>query len=50
MMAARIQGKTVFIRELRPQDLKIDLEQMDSVDAMDVASYLGNVVGRARPS
>jgi len=47
MMAARIQGKTVFIRELRPQDLKIDLEQMDPVDAMDVASYLGNVVGRA---
>jgi uncharacterized protein (DUF2252 family) len=47
MMAARVQGKTVFIRELRPQDLKIDLEQMDPVDAMDVASYLGNVVGRA---
>jgi uncharacterized protein (DUF2252 family) len=47
MMAGRIQGKTVFIRELRPQDLKIDLEQMDPADAMDVARYLGNVVGRA---
>jgi uncharacterized protein (DUF2252 family) len=47
MMASRIQGKTVFIRELRPQDLKIDLEQMESADAMDVARYLGNVVGRA---
>jgi uncharacterized protein (DUF2252 family) len=47
MMAARVQGKTVFVRELRPQDLKIDLERMESADAMDVARYLGNVVGRA---
>jgi uncharacterized protein (DUF2252 family) len=47
MMASRIQGKTVFIRELRPQDLKIDLEQMEPADAMEVARYLGNVVGRA---
>jgi uncharacterized protein (DUF2252 family) len=47
MMASRIQGKTVFIRELRPQDLKIDLEQMEPADAMQVARYLGNVVGRA---
>jgi len=47
MMASRIQGKTVFVRELRPQDLKIDLEQMGSDDAMEVARYLGNVVGRA---
>jgi uncharacterized protein (DUF2252 family) len=47
MMASRIQGKTVFVRELRPQDLKIDLEQMAPADAMDVARYLGNVVGRA---
>lgn len=47
MMASRIQGKTVFVRELRPQDLKIDLEQMAPDDAMEVARYLGNVVGRA---
>jgi uncharacterized protein (DUF2252 family) len=47
MMASRVQGKTVFVRELRPQDLKIDLERMESDDAMSVARYLGNVVGRA---
>jgi uncharacterized protein (DUF2252 family) len=47
MMASRVQGKTVFVRELRPQDLKIDLEQMAPDDAMEVARYLGNVVGRA---
>lgn len=47
MMASRVQGKTVFVRELRPQDLKIDLERMEPDDAMSVARYLGNVVGRA---
>jgi uncharacterized protein (DUF2252 family) len=47
MITGRIQGKTVFVRELRPQDLKIDLERMESADAMQVARYLGNVVGRA---
>jgi uncharacterized protein (DUF2252 family) len=47
MMAGRIQGKTVFVRELRPQDLKIDLERLESAQAMEVARYLGNVVGRA---
>jgi uncharacterized protein (DUF2252 family) len=47
MMAGRIRGKTVFVRELRPQDLKIDLERLQSNEAMDVARYLGNVVGRA---
>jgi len=47
MITGRIQGKTVFVRELRPQDLKIDLERMESGDAMQVARYLGNVVGRA---
>jgi len=47
MITGRIQGKTVFVRELRPQDLKIDLERMQPDDARDVARYLGNVVGRA---
>jgi len=47
MMDARIQGKPVFIRELRPQDLKIDLETLTRTEAMDVARYLGNVVGDA---
>ena len=47
MMEARIQGKPVFIRELRPQDLKIDLESLTQTEAMDVARYLGNVVGEA---
>lgn len=47
MIGGRVQGKSVFVRELRPQDLKIDLDHLDDVEAMEVARYLGNVVGAA---
>lgn len=47
MLGGRVQGRSVFVRELRPQDLKVDIERMESNEAMDVARYLGNVVGRA---
>ena len=29
MVAGKIEGRSVFIRELLPQDLKIELEQLD---------------------
>lgn len=47
MIGGRVQGKSVFVRELRPQDLKIDLDHLDEAEAMEVARYLGNVVGAA---
>jgi uncharacterized protein (DUF2252 family) len=47
MLAARVQGKSVFLRELLPQDLKIDIEHLTQDEAMEVAAYLGNVVGLA---
>jgi uncharacterized protein (DUF2252 family) len=47
MVAGRIQGKSVFIRELLPQDLKIELEQLSVPDAMKAASFLAGVVGKA---
>ncbi|MET0618344.1 MAG: DUF2252 family protein [Luteibacter sp.] len=47
MLGGRVQGRSVFVRELRPQDLKVDIERMDEAEAMVVARYLGNVVGRA---
>lgn len=47
MLAARFMGKAVFLRELLPQDLKIDIDHLSQSEAMDVAGYLGNVVGRA---
>ncbi len=47
MLAARIQGKSVFLRELLPQDLKVDIDHLNQSEAMEVAGYLGNIVGRA---
>jgi uncharacterized protein (DUF2252 family) len=47
MAAAKLEGKSVFIRELLPQDLKIELEQLSVPDAMKAASFLAGVVGRA---
>lgn len=47
MLAGSIQGKSVFIRELLPQDLKIELEQLSVPDAMKAASFLAGVVGKA---
>jgi uncharacterized protein (DUF2252 family) len=47
MLAARVQGKAVFVRELLPQDLKIDLDHLSQDEAKEVAGYLGNIVGQA---
>ena len=47
MLAARVQGKPVFLRELLPQDLKIDIDRLTQDEAREVAGYLGNVVGHA---
>jgi uncharacterized protein (DUF2252 family) len=47
MVAGRIEGKSVFIRELLPQDLKIELERLTVPDAMKAASFLAGVVGKA---
>lgn len=42
-----ISEKHVFVRELMPQDLKLDIEQLDMQEATNVASYLAAVVGKA---
>ncbi|HSQ20075.1 MAG TPA: DUF2252 family protein [Blastocatellia bacterium] len=47
MVAGRINGRSVFIRELLPQDLKIEIEQLTVPDAMKAASFLAGVVGKA---
>jgi uncharacterized protein (DUF2252 family) len=39
--------RSVFIRELLPQDLKIEIEQLTVPDAMKAASFLAGVVGKA---
>jgi len=47
MLAARFLDRGVFIRELLPQDLALQIEQLDANQAMQVARYLAWVVGTA---
>ena len=47
MVAAEMLERSVFIRELLPQDLKVELDQISAEDVRAVAHYLGLVVGRA---
>ena len=47
MVAANMIDRSVFVRELLPQDLKVELDQISEEDTRGVAYYLGQVVGRA---
>ena len=47
MLAAKLLERSVFIRELLPQDLKVELDRVDAGEARQVAYYLGKVVGRS---
>lgn len=47
MRAIRLMDKAVFVRELLPQDLKIEVEQLTRDEAMKVAHFLSAVVGKA---
>ena len=46
MVASRLLGKAVFVRELLPQDLKLEIEHLTRDEAMGVAEFLAHVVGR----
>ncbi len=47
MMACRLLDRAVVMRELMPQDLKLDVETLTERESLLLAGYLGNVVGRA---
>jgi uncharacterized protein (DUF2252 family) len=47
MLATSLLGKSVFIRELLPQDLKLEIDAINREEALRVAEYLAHVVGRA---
>jgi uncharacterized protein (DUF2252 family) len=47
MVATRFLDKAVVLRELMPQDLKIEVDQLTQTDAMALSAYLAGVVGRA---
>jgi uncharacterized protein (DUF2252 family) len=47
MMAAKLLGKSVVLRELMPQDLKLQIDQLSREEAVASARYLAEVVGKA---
>jgi uncharacterized protein (DUF2252 family) len=47
MIAARLLDKPVFLRELLPQDLKLEIPQLTREEAMKAARYLAIIVGEA---
>ena len=47
MLAVRLLGRALVLRELLPQDLKLEIGQFSSAEATKAARYLAYVVGRA---
>ncbi len=47
MLAARLMDRSVFMRELMPQDLKIEIDRLTRGEAMKAARFLAMVVGKA---
>jgi uncharacterized protein (DUF2252 family) len=47
MLATRFLDHGFFIRELLPQDMKLELDELSETDAMHAAGYLARVVGIA---
>ncbi|MFE1599261.1 DUF2252 family protein [Methylobacterium sp. ID0610] len=47
MLPVRLLGKPVVMRELLPQDLKLDVDQFSRQEAVQAAHYLAFVVGQA---
>lgn len=47
MLAASLLNRDVFVRELMPQDLKLELDQLTREEATLAARYLASVVGKA---
>ncbi|WP_293905528.1 DUF2252 family protein [Phenylobacterium sp.] len=47
MLAARLLDRPVVLRELMPQDLKIEVDRLTRGEATALARYLAGVVGRA---
>lgn len=46
MRAAQVLGKSVFVRELLPQDLKLEIDTLGRTEATEIAQFLARVVGR----
>lgn len=47
MRAGRVLGRSIFVRELLPQDLKLEIQRLDAEEAGAIARFLAGAVGRA---
>ena len=47
MMAGKLLERSIVIRELMPQDLKLEIDQLSRDEAVECARYLAEVVGKA---
>ena len=47
MMAATMLGRSVVLRELMPQDLKLEIDRPSREEAVNSARYLAEIVGKA---
>lgn len=47
MASGDLMGRPVIVRELMPEDLKLDIDQFSRSEALGAARYLAFVVGRA---
>ena len=47
MRTVNVLGKPAFVRELMPQDLKIEIERLTADEATELAGFLGGIVGKA---
>jgi len=47
MLATQLLGKPMVLRELLPQDLKLEIDQFSTAEAIRAARYLAYVVGMA---
>ena len=45
MVASHLLKRDVFVRELLPQDLKLEIEQVSQQEAMGIAEFLAHIVG-----
>jgi uncharacterized protein (DUF2252 family) len=47
MIAGKLLGRSIVVRELMPQDLKLEIDQLSREEAVNSARYLAEVVGKA---
>jgi uncharacterized protein (DUF2252 family) len=47
MLAAHFHDRSVFLRELLPQDLKVEINRLTQPEAVKIARFLAQVIGKA---